>query len=122
MILFNPLNNKNKPIFLSLKNVYGLNFFLVNKTLKKLGISKNLIFKNINKKLNLNLINTINIKKNSLSTSLKKFELNKLNFLLKINTVKINRLIKSLPINGQRTKTNAKTAKKKNKQLFENVK
>jgi len=120
MLPFNNPINKNNLVFFSLKKIYGLNFFLVYQLLKKLGISKNLTFKNTNPKLYSNLINLINIKKNHLSFSLKKFNSFKLNFLLKIKTVKGSRLINGLPIKGQRTKTNAKTAKRNNKQLFKN--
>lgn len=101
-------------IYRNLKTIYGINtkqsFFL----LKKLGFSKTL-----NTQLSADQLNSINalIKKLDIKTELI-LKISKKKNLKNLTKIRINkglRRLKHLPVRGQRTKTNSKTAKKLNK-------
>ena len=102
----------NKKINKSLKSVYGLGKKQSNIICKKLGIIKttktlNLSNKHINKMsqyvLDSNLLITNNLKKEKALIFQQ---------LINIKSVRGLRKLKGLPVRGQRTHTNAKTAKK----------
>lgn len=112
MLIFNTQILKIKKIYISLKSIYGLHFFVIKKILKKLGFSNNLIILKMKQYQINNLISLLNYLNHILSFSLKKIIKLKLVNMIKIKSVKGLRLLRNLPIRGQRTKTNAKTAKK----------
>lgn len=103
---------KNKLVFLTISEIYGLNINTAFWICQLLGFSQNLIIK----QLTLKQISKINIKLENLnqkfSNDLKNFKLYRKKNLLITKSYKALRLLKKLPIKGQRTHTNAKTAKK----------
>ena len=103
------------------KNFYGISYHLIRKGLMLLGISFEKIYFNNNKKI---IINNLSEKeKNFLFNYFKnKFLIDselKDKIFIDIRKMKLLKMYKglrhyySLPVNGQRTKTNAKTNKKK---------
>lgn len=115
--IFDTKLKENKSIYFSLTSIYGIGKSQSFYISKKLGFSKN--FKTINLSnnhidsltntvINLNLIMSIN-------KSLKKKKLFFLDRLVTIKNYRGIRRLKRLPVRGQRTRSNFKTAKKLNK-------
>lgn len=102
-----------------IKHVFGINNALIFITSKKIGINtKNNIIKikhNKNNKLKktIKFITYDNTLKNKYKKSI--------NFFVKLKNYKGFRHSQNLPVRGQRTHTNAKTAKRKKTTLFFNV-
>lgn len=101
-----------KPVFYALTRVHGIGkdtaFFIC----KKLGFSINLKIKNLNQEQiaeMLQLIDALNI---SLNNELKKLKSLNLKKLISIKSYRGLRRVRGLPVRGQRTHTNAKSAKK----------
>jgi small subunit ribosomal protein S13 len=101
-----------KPVFFALARVHGIGegtaFFIC----KKLGFSVNLKVKNLNQEQIveiLQLIDTLNL---SLNNELKKLKSMTLKKLVNIKSYRGLRRVRGLPVRGQRTHTNAKSAKK----------
>lgn len=103
------INYKN--ICLSLQKLFGLGNKKCNKIIKKIGFSENLKTKNLSKSQEYQLIKTLN--NHLISDDLRKFRFLKFKSSLQIKLKKSFRKKKGLPVRGQRTHTNAKTAKKK---------
>lgn len=103
---------KNKPILLSLTKIYGLNYWTSFKICKRVGFSQNFKTKNLSKeqinKMN-KIIESLNLK---LASDLKKLNVLSMKKLIFIKSYKGLRKVKGLPVRGQRTHTNAKTAQK----------
>lgn len=103
---------ENKSIYFALRYIYGIG---KNKSLlicKQLGFSPNLKVKNLsNHKVNqiVKLTEAFNF---VLANNLKKYRLVRKQHLVNIKTYRGLRRKKGFPIRGQRTHTNAKTAKK----------
>ena len=103
---------ENKSIYFALRYIYGIG---KNKSLlicKKLGFSPNLKVKNLsNHKANqiLKLTEALNF---VLANNLKKYNLLSKQQLVNIKTYRGLRRKKGFPVRGQRTHTNAKTAKR----------
>ena len=110
-ILENQLN-VNKSIFLSLTEVYGLGKNTSFKICKNLGFSNNLKVKHLSKIQIKNLLTYINNSDLKINDQLKQFKILSIQNLISIKSYRGLRKIKGLPVRGQRTKTNAKTAKK----------
>ena len=104
--------NKNKSIKRALIGIYGLNNFKCDILTKKLGFSDNLKIKNITNDQSQKLTYLINLNKNELSVNLRKQNYAIFKNLLAVKTIRGLRLNKGLPVRGQRTHTNAKTARK----------
>lgn len=106
---------ENKSILIALTQIFGIgnsSSFLI---CKNVGISKNLKVKDLSKEqLNL-LIKTVENLDFSLASDLKKEKLLSLKKLISIKSYKGLRRYQGLPVRGQRTHTNAKTAERKNK-------
>jgi small subunit ribosomal protein S13 len=102
------INNKLK---LELKKIYGLNNNNILKIFNFLGLNSTIQTKKLKKIIFIKIKEKI-LKTYIIESKLKKniFELNLFN--LNIKTIKSLRKLKGLPVNGQRTKTNAKTTKK----------
>jgi len=103
---------ENKSVFFALTNVYGIGkntaFFIC----KKLGFSVNLKIKNLTKEQVgeiFQLIDSLNL---TLNNELKKSRSLTLKTLVSIKSYKGLRRVRGLPVRGQRTHTNAKSAKK----------
>lgn len=105
--------SENKLVFLSLMDIYGLGKFLSLLVCKRLGFSKNLKTKDLSKDQLTELIETIESLNKELAGALKKSKMLRVQKLVYIRSYKGLRKIKGLPIRGQRTRTNAKTAKKR---------
>lgn len=101
-----------KPVNFGLTSIYGIGTSNSLLLCKKLGFSKNLRVKN----LSLNQINqtskVLGSLKCLLANDLKKVNLQNKQKLLTIKSYKGLRRKKGFPIRGQRTHTNAKTARK----------
>jgi small subunit ribosomal protein S13 len=103
---------KNKTVILALKLIFGLGNFNATLAIKKLGFSKNLKIKSLLKKQIHKLIRAVNSLNILLANDLKKFRFSMFQKLLNIKSIKGFRKSCGLPIRGQRTHTNAKTARK----------
>jgi small subunit ribosomal protein S13 len=103
---------KNKTVILALKLIFGLGNFNITLVTKKLGFSKNLKIKNLSKKQIHRIIRTVNSLNILLANDLKKFRFTIFQKLLNIKSIKGFRKSCGLPVRGQRTHTNAKTARK----------
>jgi len=105
--------NQNKSIYYSLKQIYGINIPLAKLLCKKMGFCLNLKTKSLDskqKELLLALINSSNIKINN---DLKTSQTLNLKRLISIKAYKGLRRLQGFPVRGQRTHTNAKSAKKR---------
>ena len=103
----------NKLVFLSIMHIYGLGKTSSLFVCKRLGFSKSLKMKDLSKDQLNKLIKTIESLNKELAGALKKSKLLSTQKLVSIKSYKGLRKIKGLPIRGQRTRTNAKTAKKR---------
>lgn len=103
----------NKLVFLSIMHIYGLGKTSSSFVCKRLGFSKSLKMKDLSKDQINKLIKTIESLNKELAGALKKSKLLSTQKLVSIKSYKGLRKIKGLPIRGQRTRTNAKTAKKR---------
>ena len=103
----------NKSLFFALTYIYGIG--KVNSVLicKKLGFSKNLKVKDLSKEQIYKLVKIIELMNFKLAMDLKKFKLLINQKLISIKSYKGLRKNQGLPIRGQRTHTNAKTARKR---------
>lgn len=104
---------ENMSVVFALKRIYGIgkkNSFLI---CKKLGFSINLKIKNLSKyqiTYILNLINSLNL---VVAADLKNLKNLITKNLISIKSYRGLRKIQGLPVRGQRTHTNARTARKK---------
>lgn len=104
---------EDKSLFFALTQIYGIgkaNSLLI---CKKLGFSKNLKTKNLSKEQINRLINLIDSLNLELASELKKLKVLSAKKLLFIKSYKGLRKNQGLPIRGQRTHTNARTARKR---------
>lgn len=104
---------KHKSLNIVIKSIYGLNSYYVSIILKKLGFSKNLKSIDLKNDQILELVTLIELVPILKSDSLKRYKFSIFQKLTEIKSVKYKRLLNGLPIRGQRTHTNSKTAKKK---------
>lgn len=114
MFLFNTKLIINKKLNHSLISIYGLGLTNLNVIFKKLGFSINLKTKELTKNQIFKLLKIINNLNILLSYSLKKYKISILEKFNYIKCLKSLRFFKKLPVRGQRTRTNAKTARKFN--------
>ena len=82
---------------------------------KKLGISKNFKVFELTEEQKFNLIKLIENSGLFINSDLKRYLLNKKKNLINIKSYKGLRKLQGFPVRGQRTRSNAKTAKKINK-------
>nr|AEP20738.1 ribosomal protein S13 [Kryptoperidinium foliaceum endosymbiont] len=101
-----------KAVFFALTQIHGIGkntaFFIC----KKLGFSMNLKVKNLNQEQIADLLQVIDSLNLSLNNELKKLKSITLKRLISIKSYRGLRRVKGLPVRGQRTHTNAKSAKK----------
>lgn len=112
--LFESAIPEAKSVFFALTYIYGIgktNAFLI---CKKLGFSKNLKINNLSKEQLNKLTKLIEFLDFELASDLKNLKLFKKNKLISIKTYRGLRSNRGLPVRGQRTHTNAKTARKRN--------
>jgi small subunit ribosomal protein S13 len=104
---------ENKSVYFALTHIYGIgkaNSFLI---CRKLGFSANLKVKNLSKDQIIKLIKTIETLNIELASDLKKKESLIIKTLVSIRSYRGLRKKQGLPVRGQRTHTNAKTARKR---------
>jgi small subunit ribosomal protein S13 len=104
---------ENKSVYFALTHIYGIgkaNSFLI---CRKLGFSANLKVKNLSKDQIIKLIKTIETLNIELASDLKKTESLITKTLVSIRSYRGLRKKQGLPVRGQRTHTNAKTARKR---------
>jgi len=104
---------ENKSVYFALTHIYGIgkaNSFLI---CRKLGFSANLKVKNLSKDQIIKLIKTIETLNIELASDLKKIESLITKTLVSIRSYRGLRKKQGLPVRGQRTHTNAKTARKR---------
>ena len=111
--LFESKVPEEKSVLFALTYIYGINKSTSFLICKKLGFSKNFKISNLsNEQLDL-IIKTAELLNLTLSNNLKKIkQLNQKKFI-SIKSYKGFRKNQGLPIRGQRTHTNAKTARKR---------
>ena len=102
---------ENKSIFFAMTHIFGLGKSNSSLLCKKIGFSKNLKVKNMSKEQINKLIFAIEF--SNLIVDLKKKKSLQLKRLLSIKSYKGLRLKQGLPVRGQRTHTNARTARKR---------
>lgn len=104
---------ENKSVLFALKYVYGIGSKNAVLICKKLGFANNLKVKHLSKEqisLMLVRIESLNLE---LASDLKKLKLLAVKKLVSIKSYRGLRLVQGLPIRGQRTHTNARTARKR---------
>ncbi|MFO0534298.1 MAG: 30S ribosomal protein S13 [Planctomyces sp.] len=103
-----------KPLFISLNSIFGVGRYYSLIFCKKLGISKNFKVSALTEKQKLNLTRLIENSNLFINSELKRFLIKKKKDLINIKSYKGLRKLKGFPVRGQRTRSNAKTAKKIN--------
>ena len=114
MFIFQSNLFENKYVFIELSSIYGINLQNSLYFCKKLGFSLNLKVKNLTKKQIFNLTSTVELSSIIVSVNLKKYKLLLNKNLIDTKSYRGLRKIRGLPIRGQRTHTNAKSARKIN--------
>lgn len=102
----------NKPIQYSLRKIYGLGKFQATLVCKKLGFSKNLKTSDLTNEQTINLVKLVENSNFKITNELKKLQIFILKNLIEIKSQKGLRRLRGLPVRGQRTHTNGRTAKK----------
>lgn len=105
---------ENKSIFFAMTHVFGIGKIQALRICRQLGFSKNLKTKNLSKEQIQKLVSIVENSNLVLTSDLKKVKLLKLKKLLSMKSYKGLRLKRGLPVRGQRTHTNARTARKRN--------
>jgi len=100
-----------KSLVYSLQNVFGIGKYQALKLCKQVGYSSNLLVENLSEDQISKLLKLIEGSDLKVSTDLKKFKLFVSKQLIDIKSYKGLRKVRGLPIRGQRTHTNANTAK-----------
>lgn len=101
-----------KSVFFALSKVYGIGKSTAFSICKKLGFSINLKIKDLNQEQIAEILQLVDSSDLSLNNELKKLKSLTLKKLVNIKSYRGLRRIRGLPVRGQRTHTNAKSAKK----------
>jgi small subunit ribosomal protein S13 len=107
----------SKSLYTSLRCVFGIGNSNSIIICKKLGFSKNFKVSELTEEHKFNIIKLIEGSKFLINSDLKLFLNNKQKKIVNIKSYKGLRKLKGFPVRGQRTKSNAKTAKKINIKL-----
>jgi len=102
----------SKSIAFALSSVYGIGIKQSTKICNKLGFAKNLKVRQLSEEQIKKLTRLIEISNLVITSELKKFKNLLLKTLVSIKSYKGLRKIKGLPVRGQRTHTNSRTARK----------
>jgi small subunit ribosomal protein S13 len=111
LYIFNKTIPTNTSIVYALTILYGINIYQSRKICKNIGINPQITVNKLKNNHVNRLINYIN-KNLKIEQFLKKDKKDKINVLLNIKNNRGIRYSQGLPVNGQRTHTNAKTVKK----------
>jgi len=101
---------ENKPIFSSLSRIFGIGNSQSFSICKKLGLSNNCKLSTLKPDQIVKLVKFIENSNLPINSSLKKSKIMLAKNLVQIKAYKGIRRLRGLPIRGQRTHTNAKTA------------
>ena len=104
---------EEKSIYYAMKHVYGIGNSKSSLICRKLGFLLNLKVKNLSVSQINQLIKLVESLNFLIANDLKRFKLLRTQFLINIKSYRGLRRKKGFPIRGQRTHTNAKTARKK---------
>jgi small subunit ribosomal protein S13 len=102
---------KKKSVIFALNSVFGIGKPTSLSICKKLGFSNNFKIKDLSEEQYKNLLEVVKSLNLNLASDLKKINLIQLKKLVNIRSYRGLRKLKGLPIRGQRTHTNAKTAR-----------
>jgi small subunit ribosomal protein S13 len=111
--LFESELKQNKSLLFALKYVYGIGLIKSLLVCKKLGFSNNFKVNSLSTEQSDQLVEFIKLLNWELSSDLKKLKILIRKKLVEIKSYRGLRHNQGLPIRGQRTHTNAKTARKK---------
>lgn len=103
---------EHKSVCFSLMNVYGIGQKTAFIICKKLGFSINLKIKDLTQEQIAEMLQLIGFLNLNLNNELKKLKSLTLKNLVSIKSYKGLRRVRGLPVRGQRTHTNAKSARK----------
>lgn len=103
---------ENKSIYFSLTKVFGIGQYQSSLACKKLGLASNCKLIRLTPDQTVNLIKFIENSKLLINNNLKKSKVMIAKKLIQIKAYKGIRKLRGLPVRGQRTHTNAKTASK----------
>lgn len=104
--------SSNKSVFFALTKIYGISKNIACTTCKKLGFSLNLKIKNLTQEQTMEILRIIELSNIVLNNKLKQLKSLILKNLVSIKSYRGLRRIRGLPARGQRTRTNAKSARK----------
>ena len=105
--------SSKKSVHISLREVYGIGKTMAILICKKAGISKNLKTFNLSDKQIVKLLQIIENSNVLVNAALKKQNELFFKHLIDVKSYRGLRRLKGLPVRGQRTHTNAKTAKRR---------
>ena len=101
---------ENKSIYFSLTKIFGIGKFQSDLICKKIGLSHNSKLSELTSNQIIKLIKLIENSSILINSNLRKYKITLINKLIQIKTYKGIRRLRGLPVRGQRTHTNAKTA------------
>lgn len=107
---------ENKSVFFALTKVYGIGQNTASFICKKLGFSLNLKVKDLTQEQSLEILKLIDSLNLVINNDLRKLKSLSLKNLVSIKSYRGLRRVRGLPVRGQRTHTNAKSARR-NKRL-----
>lgn len=111
--LFESNISDNKSVLYALTNVYGIGKARASLICSKLGFSTNLKIRDLTKEQITKLIKIVQTLNIILASDLKKIKVLTAKQLVSIKSYRGLRRNQGLPVRGQRTHTNAKTARKR---------
>lgn len=103
---------ENKSIYFSLTKIFGIGKFQSFLICKKIGLAYNSKLSKLTSNQIIKLVKLIENSSLLINSNLRKYKITLINKLIQIKTYKGIRRLHGLPIRGQRTHTNAKTASK----------
>ena len=104
--------DKNKSVFFALTKIHGIGKHTAFIICKKLGFSINLKVKDLTQEQSAEMLQVISLLNLTLNNDLKKLKSLTLKNLVSIKSYRGLRRVRGLPVRGQRTHTNAKSARK----------
>jgi small subunit ribosomal protein S13 len=104
--------SENKSVFFALTHVYGIGKITAFLICKKLGFSINLKIKDLTQEQITEILQLVESLNLTLNNELKKLRSLTLKNLVSIKSYRGLRRVQGLPVRGQRTHTNAKSARK----------
>jgi small subunit ribosomal protein S13 len=104
--------SEHKSVYFALTKIYGIGQKTAFIICKKLGFSVNLKVKDLTQEQVVNMLKLIGSLNLTLNNELKKLKSLTLKKLISVKSYKGLRRVRGLPVRGQRTHTNAKSARK----------